>query len=440
MRAIRVILLFCFLCNSGALAPQKKQQTLSRDDAVRTAYRNREDLQSFIYTQRASKNSERAALAGYLPQVQIVGHYSKASPEVFLTDESTEQICPETTSNTDIFFQFSQLVFSGGGPVLDYRIAREETRIIRSQKKELKNSIRFGAETAFLDTQKELLKENFTETRDVSSKIIFAQSSGKRAVGITRRSVWLTASAQYAEQQSEVENYKYDIGQAMATLRREINVPVSPPDIDLSLDGILAIQLESLDHYLMLAIKNRPDLKTQTHVIKQSRWTEKKYRRNYVPTIGLYARASERRLGNREVNRFSNWFAGLEFGWSFDGLGSAHLSQQFKNQTTQSILQKRDLELRIQQEVTEAFLQTKSLMNKVKAEQFNLTKEESLLRLGQQRYQVGDSARADLAQSELDYEDAKFSLDALKINTRIAYQRLLFVCGYPKEGYFPHIG
>lgn len=437
-RATGAVCLFFFLC-SGTLAPKKQQQPVSRDGAVRIAYRNREDLQSFIYAQRASKNSERAALAGYLPQIQIVGHYSKASPELLLTSQKTPQICPETTSNTDMTFQVSQLVFSGGGPVLDYRIAREGTSIIRSQKKELKNSIRFNTESAFLDTQKELLKENFTETRDISSKIIFAQRSGQRAVGQTRRSVWLAASAQYAEQQSEVENYKYDVGRAIATLRRETNSPISPPDINLSLDGILAIQLESLNHYLMLAMKNRPDLKTQTHFIKQSRWTEKKYRRSYVPTVGLYARAAERSLGNKEVNRYAHWFAGLEFGWSFDGLGSAHAAQQYKNQTTQYILQKRDLELTIQQEVADAFLQTKSLMNKVKAAQFNLTKTESRLRSGRQRYQVGDISRANLAQREFDYEDAKFSLDALKIDTRTAYQQLLFICGYPKEKHL-HVG
>ncbi len=440
-----LIALLCLTCSFSSLLNREniftnfptgngKKSILSIEDAIQTAFRNRRDLEAYIYAKRASKNSERGALAGYFPQIQLSTNLAKTAPSILYDSNGLSQkFCPDTTSNRGVSFNFSQLIFDGGGPVLDYRIAKESTNVLRAEKRQLKQSIKIGTVSSYLELQKILLQKDFYHMRDKSSKLSFALNSGRRAVGQLSNTDWLSALSEYTSEQSAIANYPFEIESAVSSLERELNEHINPEQLDLSVEGIAAVELEPLDYYIMLSIKNRPDLEAQKYRVKQANLREKKYKRVYLPTVNIYAQASDVKLGRHNSNRTASWSAGVELGWNFDGLGSAHTSRLYKNQKTQYLLQEKDLELQIRNDVISAFFQTKKLINQLKAAQFDFERAQSRLRSNETRFKIGSISQSDFAQVEVDYEQSRYSLDSLKIDVRGSYQNLLFVCGYPKE-------
>ncbi|MCK5632125.1 TolC family protein [bacterium] len=409
------------------------QKKLSRNDALVLAYQNRKDLKSFTYARRANKNSEYAALANYLPQVQLGFQLGKTAPgELFNFVTEQEQLCPDSTSNRNSSFYISQLIYDGGSSILDYRIAKVGTKIIDNRRQDTKNIIRINVDSAFFETQKIILKKKFIEKTDKASKLFFDLNIGKNAVGFFNQAQWLSASAQYANDQSSIANYQYETQTAISSLQREIGVLVNPEEIDTCLDGITVFDLKPLEFYLHAAQRFRPDLKIQKHVIRQAKLQKKKFNRQYLPQLFAYADASDLKLGTYKSSS-SRWTMGIDIRWSFDGLASVHASRQYENTEIEERLKKRDLELQIIKNVKETYYQVKTVINFLKVARFDLEQAIAQIKIRQKEFEIGAISPSDHAQALLSLESTKFNFDTLKIDVANTYQTLLFVCGYPKE-------
>lgn len=424
--------LFLTLLQNASCAQEPSQKIIFLDDASKIAEQNRKDVEAFIYTKRASKSAEYGALSGYLPQMKIGGTIASATPD-YMTDSCGNYIKKnESTSNRGITFNFSQLLLSGGGPILDYRIAKAGTNIVIAQEQLQKNLVRFGAESSYLDLKKQLLEEDYQLTKDYSAKVVFAKKSEQKGVGLLKNADWLAAAATYAQEQSDIANYQNRLNNAVAKLEREMGIPISWQQIDLSLKKITDFQLEPLDYYLHAASLNRPDLELQEYLIKQARLSEKKYRRSYVPEVSLFATASDQKFGTGM--RTSSWYAGLDFGWRFDGAANMHTATQQKNTAIEREMQQKDLELQIQQEVKDAYYNLKNFINQIKAFTVQVKQAKANRIFRNEQFNIGSISASDYAQAEVSYKQAKFNLISSKIGARSSYQQLLFVCGYPKKG------
>ena len=205
------------------------------DEITDIAYMHRKDLESFDYIIRGNWHTERAALGGFLPQINIIadsGTSSRAGISGF------GQIPVES-----IGVNISQLLFSYNGPLFQYKIAQEETNISKAKREQLENSIRFGAESAFLESKKILLKHKVIENLDKSSNLTFSQNISRQKVGFLNRAQWKNAQAVYLQEQADVKNYPSDIHVEISKLQREVNAPVNPELISLDYEGIEEIVL-----------------------------------------------------------------------------------------------------------------------------------------------------------------------------------------------------
>lgn len=426
---------FIFLCSLGLALNAEK---ISRHNVAPMAHKTRKDLKAFVYAKRANKKAERAALAGYLPQIQISAEVVRAAPDVLIRYFPGQGSLRKTIANQDttsrrgVSFSFSQLLISGGVPLFDYKIAKEGTKIIDAEERLSRNAVRLNVQNSFFNLQKLLLKNDYIFTLDESAKTVFERSSGKKLVGFLNQSEWLTAIADYSSAQSNVANYQHDILGSISDLERETGATFDVDQIDLSLDGIMAIDIKPIDNYLRLAAKYRPDLERQDYLIKQARLSEKRYNRSYIPTMSVVARATDQKWGTQY--RLSSWYAGLDFSWSFDGMASAHSAEQNKNFQIERRLQKKDLQLQIKNEVKAAYYQLKNLVNQVKVAAVQFEQQEANLGLQRTQHKVGNLSTSGHMQAERDYEKTKFDVASLKIDMASAYQQLLFVCGYPRHG------
>jgi outer membrane protein TolC len=247
-------------------------------------------------------------------------------------------------------------------------------------------------------------------------------------------------------EQSAIANYARDMETALWTLQRQTGSNITIDEISLSVDDTTKINLKPLDFYLEKAFQNRPNLKIQDHLIRQAQLSEKKYRNSYVPSISLFAEASDIGAGetlfepaanlNAANNAISaSWTAGVQFTWSFDGLANVHAARKSDNQEIQYVLEKKDLELQVKQDVESAFNQVKNNSDLLKAAVAQYEQADATLQLKKKQFEVGTISRIDLKQAEQTYESTRFQLDSSKIDMRIAYQNLLFACGYPNDNH-----
>ncbi len=412
-----------------------------RDDAVEIAFKKRKDLEAFLYAEQASRYDERIALAGYLPQIQLGAQIGRCDPDQFFPGLSCRR---DSISNRGLTLTLSQLIFNGGGPIIDYKIAQEATKIVQENMKLTQDTVRINVETAFLNMQRFMLEKTFIESRDIASKALLEQSSGKNKVGFLNESTWLASNATYVTDQTTIANYTRDTQTALWNLQRQTGSDITSDKISMSLEDATKIDLKDLNFYLEKAAQTRPQLKIQDHMIRQAQLSQKKYGTSYIPSVAFFAEASDIRGGETLFETASptgispaitaGWSFGLNFTWNFDGLANAHAERRSNSQEIQYVLQKKDLELQVKQDVESAYNQVKNNIDLLTAAIAQSEQADATLQLKTKQFEVGTISRIDLAQAELTYESALFQLDASKLDTRIAYQNLLFACGYPKIG------
>lgn len=408
-----------------------QDQRLRRDDAVSIAYTTRKDLEAFLYAEQASRYDERAALAGYLPQIQLGAQLGKTSPDVLLTGVTATTLpLSESITNQGLSVTVSQLILNGGGPIIDYKIAQQATKIVQENMKLTQDNIRLAVETAFLTMQRFLLEKTFIASRDLASRALFEQSAAKNTVGFFNESTWLASTATYMNDQAAITNYARDTQTALWTLQRQMGKNITFDEISLSLEDTTKLNLKPLDFYIEKAFQNRPNLHIQDHLIYQAQLSEKKYRNSYIPNASFLGEASEVKLGDN--NRTVSWFIGLNLTWTFDGLANMHAERKSEKQEIEYVLQKKDLEFQVTLDVETAYNQTKDNLDLLKAVVAQVEQADAALQLKKKQYEVGAISRVDMAQAELTYETVRFQLDSSKLDTRISYQNLLFACGYPK--------
>jgi outer membrane protein len=402
---------------------------VKRDDAVTYAFQHRKDLEAFIFAEEASRYDERVALAGYLPQIQLAADIGKAGPDLTTTVTGGNPLFGESLGNRDISISISQLIINGGGPVIDYKITQEATKIVQENMKLTQDNIRLAVETAFLTMQRLILQKTFIESQDIASRSLFEQSSAKNVVGFLNESTWLSATASYMGNQTAIANYMRNVQTALWTLQRQTNSAIKTDEISLSLEDAAKFELRPLEVYIEKAYQNRPNLKVQDHMIRQAQLSEKKYALSYVPSISLLGEAAEEMTRNNNV---TSWFIGVGFTWNLDGLAGVHSARKSEKQEIEYVLQKKDMEFQVKLDVETAYNSVKNNIMLLKTAVAQFEQADATLQLKKKQFDVGTISRIDFDQAQMTYESTKFQLDSTKIDTRLAYQNLLFACGYPQ--------
>jgi len=430
------------------------------DKAVFAAYKNREDLKAFEYTILASKYEQKAALGGALPQLSVIANANRfGGPELLTTAglEPESAVADPDFSNfpRSVTLEFSQLIFSLDGPIDQYKIAKMETKVLKSRREQLLNRIILSTEQTFYDLQRELLRKKLVAALENSSELTFDQDTGRNEVGFFNKSQWFQAKSEYYDNLDDVSNYPHDIQISLGRLEREADVDIDPAKISLLIPDVTKIKLKPLEYYYQKALAYRPELTEKDHRIKQAKYSEGFYKKQYIPELRVFANATkgklpcDNRLSNLDLRPTGSelslrdllpinrsplvWQAGVVATWKFDGLGSAHRGVAYEKHVLEFELQKKDLELEIVKDVKVIYYQLTNRLGELKATE--IAYEQSLVELDRRKEQriVGQAADYEVAQAELFSRNKEFALINLKITINKLYANLLFLCGYPPE-------
>jgi outer membrane protein TolC len=177
----------------------------------------------------------------------------------------------------------------------------------------------------------------------------------------------------------------------------------------------------------------RKDLAIKDQEIERFARLKQLKEKSYLPSASLYADISTGQpalaVGLRQLPG-NFWQAGIQFNWNFDGLGNAHKAAAEEASLQSAIFAKRDKELSIDKEVSNAYHELQQLKKQLDAYCTDLSFEEHFLQQ-KKRYEIGDLSETEYKQAVYEWDKAQFDVRDLEVKTVLKYKELLFKSGYP---------
>lgn len=408
--------------NITTSAPEKKRLTL--DDALKQALSQRSNLKNLHLLTKSQRNLSLAALSGYLPQVGVTSVFQKAKNDAVPLNQQGIEI--------------SQLLFSFAGPVEQYRIQKHGTRIAELNELLQRDAVQLETETTFLNLY--LLHKRVAPIRsfEVSAKADVQKTLLSNDLDLLSSFSFESGKAQFDYAVSTLFNYEEQVMIATTDLTKAIETE-APFTIDM-LNAEYFVQknlgvVEKHDEtfFKEAAHQLRKELAIQTEQIAQLEKLKQFQEKSYLPSISLFANIATGEpalgVGIRQLPG-AFWAAGLQFNWNFDGLGNAHRAAAEEAALQAAIFEKRNKELSIDQEVSNAYHELQQLNKNLAATCSDQSPEEQFLQQ-KKRYEVGDISETEYKQALFEWDKAQYAVYDQQVKTVLKYRELLAKSGYP---------
>jgi len=241
------------------VAPSSHPLTMKQ--AIKIALTHRHSQRGYDLLIKAAKNNERSKISEYLPQISLESRVGKVNRTFLLPERSA-------------FLEAKQLLLSFAGPIMQYRIARQETCITIDRKHLEQDAIRFETEKSLLELWDKQEKYNFIRSLDKSKTNIFNKNIHENRLGLSDKNIWLTNVAKWSTSTADVEQYSDELQTALIAVERSLAIPISH-EINISHStvekyikkGTYAISEYDTDFYYQQALQNRKELLTLDDLI-----------------------------------------------------------------------------------------------------------------------------------------------------------------------------
>jgi len=448
MMKLNKIFFITLLISSSSLAkicfkPIKKnikiKNQLSVDEAIDLAFTNRPSQQAFDYSVKAGKEHEWSTLSGYFPHIDIQSRVGTTKRSLLLPKKQ-------------VFIEGKQLLLSFDGPIDRFRIARQETDVIYSQKLLDLDNIRFEVEKSILDLWDTRKKYDFINSLGISSEKIFNQDKHKNKLGLLDKNIWLTSVAQYAFATSQVAQYDDELSSVFANIERSLGTNISYNfDVNQSAmeqfitQNILAAYEHDSDYFYEYALNNRKELLEIDHQILREKYLSNSYAKSYLPEIYLFGqvqyyefkplkRASALAArASAADSKWIDWRVGLEFNWKFDSFENAFNSESAHATMLAYQATRLDATEQIKQEVQTTYDALQRSLKNLQAQEAQFSQSDNELILRKKQYEIGEISVVEMDQAETSWKQARYELITAKKQSATIYRELLAKSGYPEN-------
>lgn len=414
----------------NALKNSCPPKALTIHQAVMIAYCNYPGLEAIAHSIHAYERLEQESMSGYLPQVELF---------TFLGTTNRPLWTPARFTDVHV----SQLIYSAAGPLQQRDLAEKDTYIERMNKKKTALSVRFNAETAFLNVWLAYRKKKLIDTLDSASKLIYERDAKKRKIGLWSIVDWQRVTADYEKSQSVVQTYVDELCVAYDTLRRALGCQAGIFDyglIDLSwrpdalsqdakcLGGKIKKPSVSIEEYFTYALKYRPELSIQDTLAEKEILNQKIFQRGYVPELSLVANV------DRDSTGINDTFAGLKINWHiFDGFAKMHKAAAAEARRLQAVLEKRNTRDMIALELSKTYYALDQLIKTYDAEKARYYAAKADFAARTVEHKVGLLSPVDFAGAQVQWETARFAWLNYIVTCALKERELYFIVGYPDE-------
>lgn len=406
-------------------------------DAVKAGIKNNFLLRQSEESWIGSKFLARAALAKFGPSSSFNTFYSASSLNqmLFLPGDTTVASPPMQPivrgSSLSLLFAGTQPLFTGGRLIGGYRAARALEKQSLSAYKEQKIDTALKVKEAYwnaawgeanLRVASDYVKFREWSSRNMKSKV----DEGK-----TPRADFLREEAELAKARIQLNERYRDFNSAMLNLKVAMAVNIAS-QVSIK-DPLEYVEIrEELSNFLELAGKNRPEIAKA-----ESRVAEFKARRQvalskYSPQINAYGVGSNITGSSPDGNANGKWggFIGVIGGVTlFDSGGRLNEVRAANAAVRQAELARRDVELKVAQEVSQAWIDLDLARRNVQLAKEEVVSAEEDQRLLKERYRIGKAIALEEFDAAVKFYQARLSLFEAIYKYRLAEARLTFASG-----------
>jgi len=403
------------------------KERITLDDAIKYALNNRSSLQDFAFASKSQRNNALVSLSGYFPHIGINSRFLSAKDRAIPKNQQ--------------YITIDQLIFSFAGPVEQYRIERIGSHIADLKTMFHSDEIRYETETSFFKLY--LLQSRIApvSTFEVFNKANLQKAELSNTQGLLSSYLFEKGRGDYGYGVSAVFGYEKQtvIAKTNVTKALEMNQPfiIDMTNARYALNEILdtITKLSHDEAFFKEAARHlRKDLTIKDQEITQREQLKRLREKSYLPSASLYAQLSTGvpalAVGLRQLPG-NFWQAGIQFNWNFDGLGNVHRAAAEEAALQSAIFAKRDKELTIDKEISNAYHELQELKKELDVTCADLTPEEFFLQQ-KKRYEVGDLSETEYKQALYEWDKAQFGVRDLEVKVVLKYKELLFKSGYPQ--------
>ena len=368
------------------------------------------------------------AIAGYLPQVSVQGELAQYDVKSSLSQDNDNVI--GATASVD------QLLYDFGGTSSNIGAAKSVYNASLKQLDSTTNAVVISVKKAYYNILNQNQLINVAHEAVKIDELQLEQASEYFKAGVRTRIDVTNAQLQLSNSKLDLLKTEFGLESANTSLitilgvKLERNFSVKKDDTDISTlaNGIVPMQKQS-DELVELGLENRAEIALYKANIDLFQSKVQAAQSEFYPKILLNAAYNEKNtdilsLDNRQMS------AGIYIKWDiFSGFSTEAKVKENLAKLTKSKVNLRDIELKIIQEVRDAYLAVKKSEDSIKIQLLSVDLATQNLSLAQQRYKAGLSDMVELNDAKLEYTKSKGNLVNTYYDYLVAIVNLDYVTG-----------
>lgn len=410
---------------------------LSLDDAVQTGIKNNFTLKQSEESWIGSKFIARAALAKFGPSSSFTTFYSSSSLNQMLffqghTSVASPPMQPIVRgSSLSLIFAGTQPIFTGGRLIGGYRAARalekQSLAVYREQRIQTALKVKEAYWSAAWSQASMQVAADYVKYREWSSRNMKARVQEGKAP----KAEYLREEAELAKARIQLNERYRDFNSALLNLKVSMAVNIGSP-VALK-DALNYVEIaDELNKFLEDAGRNRPEISRTANKVAEMKARRQVAMSKYSPQVNAYGLGSNITGSSPDGSGTGRWggFIGVMGGVTLFDSGSRLNELRAANAAVREAeLGKRDAELKVAQEVSQAWIDLDLARRNVALAQDEVRSAEEDHRLFKARYEVGKSIALEQFDAAVKMFQARLTLQESIYKYLLAQARLTFASG-----------
>ncbi|MBB6004700.1 TolC family protein [Arcicella rosea] len=415
--------LACCLLVTG-IRTSVAQQQITLSQAIETALKNNLDIQISKNTLNASTINNYIGVAGGLPTV--TGTFNTNEQVTGLNQELSNGTSTNRTgvvsNNTNMSVTATMMLYNGGRVMATQKRLEELQKLSQEQ---LNTSVQNVIADVMLKYFAVVQQQNFVTTLLQSievSKQKLSLIEARKSVGLSNEAEFLQASLDLNAQTQALQTQKIVIEQSKADLLRSLVLnPKTVITITDTIELDKSLQWESIE----TNIKKHPSILSAEAQVNVNLLLEREANARRYPTVNLntgynYGR-NQSGAGFTLLNQTYGPFLGINASIPiYAGTVNTRQVQVAKINTETARLQKEVIIQNFENTAAKSWEAYSNTLQLIEAEKQNYELADRLLKLMNQRFQLGQATIIDVKQAQQSFENSGYRLNNLSYTAKIA--------------------
>jgi len=417
-----LVLAYLLFCVSLSAAAQNSdvRETLSLEQAVKTALQNNSLVKASELGVDAAQARVRLATSAYLPKLSFDHSLTRGNNPVYvfgslLTQRRFTQEkfaldrlnVPPPLSNFQNRFSATQSLYDFGRTSSRVAQSRVGSRLSQKELDATRSDLIFRVVKAYYDA---LLAREMVQVAEAAVRSARPAEDSARArlqAGVALESDLLSVQVHRAGQEEELLKAATLLRLSQSALCFELGVPLERQFILVQPVTPFSADTTDLPTLQNAALQNRPDYGQSLLALQTQELAVKAARSEFLPTVSLFGgwEADDQSFASRAGN---NWLAGVNLHFNlFNGRADAAKLAESRFQQKRTLAMQEHLAQAIRLQVQKAFLDLETASQRIAVSQQAVSQAEESVRIIRNRYDAGLATVTDFLRAETALTTAK---------------------------------